>query len=39
MLIDVNTDELHYYPFMVSLYSGDRTCITVVDPSSRVCSK
>ena len=37
MLIDVNTDELHSYPFVVSLDSCDRTCITVGDPCGRIC--
>ena len=35
-LIDLNSNELHYYPFMVSLESCNESCNTIDDLSSRI---
>ena len=37
MLIDLNPDELHYYPFVVSLDRSDGSCINVEDSFGRIC--
>ena len=37
MLTDLNPDELHYNPFMVSLDRCDRICNTTEDPFGRIC--
>ena len=36
-LTDLNSDEVHYYPFMVSLDTCDASCTTIKDPSGRIC--
>ena len=36
-LIDLNSDEVHYYLFMVSLDICDASCTTVEDPSGGIC--
>ena len=35
--IHLKSDELHYFPFMVSLDRYDSCCNTVEDPFSRIC--
>ena len=37
MLIDLSPDELHYYPFIISLDRFDGSCSTVEDPFCRIC--
>ena len=37
ILIDFNSNELYYYPFMVYLDNCDGTCNTLDDPSARIC--
>ena len=34
-LRDLNPNELHHYPFMVSLDKGDENCNTIEDPFLR----
>ena len=36
-LIDLNPDELHYYPFFISANSCDGSCNTDKDPFGRLC--
>ena len=36
MLIYLNPDELHYYPFMVSLHMCDGSCNTAEDPFGKL---
>ena len=36
-LIDLNPNELYYYPFMVSLDRCDGSCNTLDYPSDRLC--
>ena len=36
-LIDLNPDELHYYPFMISLGRCDGSCDTAEYPFGRIC--
>ena len=37
LLIDLNPNELHYYPFMISLDGFDGNCNTDKDPFVRIC--
>ena len=37
MLIDLNPNELYYYPFITSLDSYDGSCNAVEDPSDIIC--
>ena len=32
-------DELHYYPFIISLDRCDGSCNTVEDPLGRICTQ
>ena len=36
-LVDLSIDELHYYPFIISMNRCDGSCNTVEDPSGRIC--
>ena len=36
-VIDLNPNELHYYPFMVSLDRFNGTCNILDDPDGRIC--
>ena len=36
-IIDLNLDELHYYPFIINMNRCDRSCNTVEDPLGRIC--
>ena len=36
-LTNLNLDELHYYPFIISMNRCDGSCSTVKDPSGRIC--
>ena len=36
-LIDLNPNELYYYPFLVSLDRWSGCCNTLDDPSGRIC--
>ena len=36
-LIDLNFDELHYYPFIICMSKYNRSCNTVEDPFGRIC--
>ena len=36
-LIDLNLDELHYYPFFISINWFDRTCNNDENPLGRIC--
>ena len=36
-LVDLSIDELHYYPFVISMNRCDDSCNTVEDPSGRIC--
>ena len=37
-LTGLNSDEFHYYPFMVRLYRCDGSCNTLDDLSSGICA-
>ena len=37
-LIDLNLDELHYYPLIISMIRCDGSCITIEDPFGRLCA-
>ena len=37
-LIDLNSDELYYYPFIVSMDKYDGSCNTAEDPFCRICA-
>ena len=36
-LFDLNPHKPHYYPYMVTLYRCNGSCITLDDPSGRIC--
>ena len=36
-LIDLNSDELYCYPFIICLDSCDNSCYTGEDPFDRIC--
>ena len=36
-LIDLNHDELHYYPFIINMNKGDGSCKTVEYPFGTIC--
>ena len=37
MLINLNPDELHYYPFIISMIRCNESCNTIGDLFDRVC--
>ena len=37
MLIDLNLDELCYYPFIISMSRCNESCNTAEDPFGRIC--
>ena len=37
MLTDLNLDELHYYPFAISVNRGNGSCNTIRDPFGKIC--
>ena len=37
MLIDLNLDELHYYPFIISMNRCDKGSNFVEDPFAKTC--
>ena len=37
MPVDSNSDEIHYYPFVISLDMCDESYNTVEDPFDRTC--
>ena len=37
MLIDLNLDELCYYPFIISMSRCNESCNTAKDPFGRIC--
>ena len=36
-LVDLNLDELHYYPFIISMNGCDGGCNTTEDPIGTIC--
>ena len=37
ILTDLNPDELHYYPFIISLHRLNGSCKTLTNLSGKIC--